>query len=354
MNPKKRIYLDPKNDLTFRKIFGERPHLLISFLNSILPLEEGQVIEEIVYTNNEMLPELPGLKRSMVDVNCTDNHGRTFIVEMQMYWTSSFKQRMMFNAGKAYVRQLKDGGKYRTLQPVYGLSLVDDIFHREKEMENTFYHHYRMVHAEDSKKQIEGIELIFVELPKFKARNYNDKRMQTLWLRFLTEIDQSTENVEEELINEDLIREALDCVSRDAFTSEELDRYDKYWDSIRVEKAAIEDLTERNKKLLKEHEELERRNEEVRKQNEEVRKQNEEVRKQNEEVRKQNEEERKQKEEERKQKEEVQLKLAKILINQGLSNEEIAAETGLDLERINSLLQPKIANPSLSLHYSCF
>lgn len=24
-------YLDPKNDLTFRKIFGERPHLVKSF-----------------------------------------------------------------------------------------------------------------------------------------------------------------------------------------------------------------------------------------------------------------------------------------------------------------------------------
>lgn len=27
-------YLDPKNDLIFKKVFGEHPHLLISFLNS--------------------------------------------------------------------------------------------------------------------------------------------------------------------------------------------------------------------------------------------------------------------------------------------------------------------------------
>ena len=27
-------YLDPKHDLVFKKIFGERPHLLISFLNA--------------------------------------------------------------------------------------------------------------------------------------------------------------------------------------------------------------------------------------------------------------------------------------------------------------------------------
>ena len=34
-------YLDPKNDLTFRKVFGQHPHLLRSFLNALLPLEEG-------------------------------------------------------------------------------------------------------------------------------------------------------------------------------------------------------------------------------------------------------------------------------------------------------------------------
>ncbi len=337
MNPKYIRYLDPKNDLTFRKIFGQRPHLLISFLNSMLPLEEGQVIEEIVYTDNEMLPELPGFKRSMVDVNCKDNRGRSFIVEMQMYWTSSFKQRMMFNAGKAYVRQLEDGDKYRKLKPVYGLSLVDDIFHKEKEMEDTFYHHYRMVHAQDSKKQIEGIELIFVELPKFKARNLTDLRMQTLWLRFLTEIDQKTENVKEELMRDELIREALECVSRDAFTPQELAYYDKFWDAVRVEKAAIEELTERNQRLIQEQGELMKFKDELEKQKKEERRQKEEERRQKEEERRQKEEERRLKEEERRLKEEALIKLAKILIKQGLSTEEVAKETGLDLDRIKSL-----------------
>ncbi|CAN5364630.1 hypothetical protein BH10PSE19_BH10PSE19_05720 [soil metagenome] len=31
-------YLDPKSDVVFKKIFGEHPHLLKSFLNSMLPL----------------------------------------------------------------------------------------------------------------------------------------------------------------------------------------------------------------------------------------------------------------------------------------------------------------------------
>ena len=40
-------YLDPKNDFTFKRIFGEHPDLLISFLNALMPLEENQLIESV-------------------------------------------------------------------------------------------------------------------------------------------------------------------------------------------------------------------------------------------------------------------------------------------------------------------
>jgi predicted transposase/invertase (TIGR01784 family) len=246
-------YLDPKNDLTFRKIFGERPHLIKSFLNSILPLNDGQLIEKVEYLEPELIPELPNLKRSIVDVHCTDNYGRYFIVEMQMYWTSAFKQRMLFNTGKAYVRQLKSGGKFRELKPVYGLSLVDDIFHTSDELKDTYYHHYRMVHAQQTNEHIDGLELIFVELPKFKAQNFTDKKIQTLWLRFLTEIDENTEKTPEDLLENKEIKEALECVSQAAFSEEELLYYDQYWDAIRVEKAAIEELKKRNQELNEEN-----------------------------------------------------------------------------------------------------
>ena len=170
-------YLDPKNDLTFKRVFGEHPHILISFLNALLPLD-GQTIESIEYLNGELIPELPGLKHSIVDVRCKEKEtGRQFIVEMQMYWTNAFKQRMLFNASKAYVQQVKKKGKYSDLEPVYGLSLVNEDFETEEAFKNIYYHHYRMVHTEFNEKHIEGLELVFVELPKFKAQNYTERRI---------------------------------------------------------------------------------------------------------------------------------------------------------------------------------
>ena len=57
-----------------------------------------------------------------------------------MVWTPEFKYRVLFNASKAYVRQIKTGVNYELLQPVYSLNLVNDIF--EPEMKG--YYHYSM------------------------------------------------------------------------------------------------------------------------------------------------------------------------------------------------------------------
>ena len=99
-------YLDPKNDLVFKRVFGEHPEVLRAFLNAVLPLKPEGLIASLEYLTPEQTPEIPLLKYTIVDVRCRDQHGREFIVEMQMQWTTSFLQRVLFNASKAYVRQL--------------------------------------------------------------------------------------------------------------------------------------------------------------------------------------------------------------------------------------------------------
>ena len=42
-------YLDPKADLTFKKIFGNHPKRLISLLNALLPLSEDELIQQEQY-----------------------------------------------------------------------------------------------------------------------------------------------------------------------------------------------------------------------------------------------------------------------------------------------------------------
>ena len=223
-------YLDPRADLTFKKIFGEHKHLVISLLNALLPLGEDECVESIEYWPAEMIPvRTESEKYSIVDVCCRDNKQREFIVEMQMSWTESFKKRVLLNASKAYVAQSVKGMAYSSLQPVYALNFVNGVFQNDLP---DYYHYYHLVHDKYTDKVIDGLHLIFVELPKFSPHTVSEKKMQVLWLRFLTEINDKTQEAPAELLENPEVCEALEIVERAAFNDAEMRAYDKFWDGV--------------------------------------------------------------------------------------------------------------------------
>ena len=227
-------YLDPKADLTFKKIFGEHKNLVISLLNALLPLDDDEWVESIEYWPAEKIPDrTEAEKYSIVDVCCKDNKKREFIVEMQMTWTDSFKNRVLLNASKAYVAQAEKGMNYASLQPVYALNFVNAEFLKDVD---DYYHYYHLVHDRYTDKVIDGLHLIFVELKKFKPQTFSEKKMQVLWLRFLTEINDETREVPAELLENAEVSEALEIVERAAFDDGEMRAYDKFWDNVSIQK----------------------------------------------------------------------------------------------------------------------
>ncbi|HOY12399.1 MAG TPA: Rpn family recombination-promoting nuclease/putative transposase [Saprospiraceae bacterium] len=236
-------YLDPKNDLIFKRVFGEHPNITISFLNALLPLEDGNEIISIEYMQTELVPEKPHLiKNSIVDVRCKDSFERQFIVEMQMIWAETFKYRVLFNASKTFVRQLQKTEDYIKLKTVYALSLIDDIFDKESEES---YHHYKLTNQNDLTKTIDGMELIFVELPKYKLKNLNDKKLNILWLRYLTEMEKLMDMQKANISLPEEILQAIELTHESNYTPEQLAAYDKYIDAIRTEKTLIADAEAR-------------------------------------------------------------------------------------------------------------
>ena len=232
-------YLDPKADLTFKKVFGEHKDLLISLLNALLPLSGDEQVESVEYLPAELVPDLPMGKNSIVDVRCKDLSGRQFIVEMQMIWTPAFQQRVLFNASKAFVRQLRRNRKYELLQPVYSLNLVNETFMNDYPDE--FIHNYNIVHELHSDKIIEGLHLTFVELPKFKPQTIAERKMAVLWLRFLTEINEETTVVPDELLQNPETSKALKEVEESAYTEHEMDAYEDFWDKLGAERLVLVD-----------------------------------------------------------------------------------------------------------------
>ena len=132
--------------------------------------------------------------------------------------------------------------EYKGLQPVYALSLVNEIFEKDTSL---WFHHYKMVHLEHSEIVIDGLQLLFVELSKFKTNNYQEKKLSVLWLRFLVELENMTEMIDEDLLSIPEIKKAVELTKESYYTPAELEAYDKYWDNIRTEKAFIADAEAR-------------------------------------------------------------------------------------------------------------
>jgi predicted transposase/invertase (TIGR01784 family) len=153
-----------------------------------------------------------------------------------MLWTDSFKSRVLFNASKAYVRQIEKGQQYKGLEPVYSLSLVNENFEPNS---TNYFHHYKIIHSQDSNLILKGLELVFIELPKFKAQNFTDRKLSVLWLRFLAETKDGQENMPEEFSEDQNIRKAVELLKESSYSKLELEAYDRYWDSISSEKTLI-------------------------------------------------------------------------------------------------------------------
>ncbi len=77
-------FLDPKNDVAFRRIFGTEKNkdILIHFLNDILGFTGKNAIQDIEFLSTIQDPDIASKKQSIVDVLCRDSTGVQCIIEM--------------------------------------------------------------------------------------------------------------------------------------------------------------------------------------------------------------------------------------------------------------------------------
>ena len=226
-------YLDPKADLTFKRVFGEHPDLVISLLNALLPFQtKEEEIQSVEYLTPFHAPDNLFFNENVVNVKCTNNNGSHFFVQIQTFWAPLFSLHVKPNSSKAYISKLgkRIGMNYQ--EPVFSLNLVREIV--DADVDN-YYHFYDIVQDDLTERIIDNFHLVFVELPKFTPHTMGEKRMQVLWLRYLTEIDGYMETVPQELLDIPEINKAMEVVEESAYTPEQLLGYDKFWDIIRTE-----------------------------------------------------------------------------------------------------------------------
>src|SRR5271170_377129 len=98
------VFLDPTNDIAFKKLFGNqnKKEVLINFLNNVLERPQGEKIVEVTINDPNNYPEFVEpvepeeqaknskqkkqkyntSKYSIVDVSATDQTGKNYIIEV--------------------------------------------------------------------------------------------------------------------------------------------------------------------------------------------------------------------------------------------------------------------------------
>ena len=150
--------------------------------------------------------------------------GRSFIVEMQSYWNRFFFSRTIFNAASMYTKQLAKGNPFDRLKEVYALALVNDKVFNYDDDDGYMQEFYitNKKHPEDIRRDL---SLIFIELVKYKPKDRGSRAIKELWLRFLTEINEQTQKVDDVLLENPEISQALQILEASAYSDADIFAY---------------------------------------------------------------------------------------------------------------------------------
>jgi predicted transposase/invertase (TIGR01784 family) len=161
-------FADIKNDIAFRKIFGneQKTAPLISFLNAALQLEGDERVANVSLANPYQFPRIAGEKATILDVRATDQSGRKFVVEMQVADKKGFDKRVQYYMARDYSMQIDEGEKYPLLNPAYFIGILDFPFGVD-----TDYHTRHLILNKSTQEHLlKDIQFSFIELPKFDKK----------------------------------------------------------------------------------------------------------------------------------------------------------------------------------------
>lgn len=216
-------YLDPTNDLAFKKVFSDEARML-KLLNAIMRLPEHLQIESLEYISSEQVPDLGQLKRSIIDIKCRDKQGNTYIVEMQNGYAEAFLKRTQFYASKALTNQLDRGKSYAEIAPVILVAIVHNFRPLQDDNLDVITFH-RNVEVSTGKSYLKDLSYVFVELDRFNKKEEELESFEDHWLYFLSkwyEIQHPPANLKDK----DVLS-AYDAVDQFNWSKEELEWYDK-------------------------------------------------------------------------------------------------------------------------------
>lgn len=249
LNPEGFVYIDLKNDFSFKKVFGSKGNedLLLLLISSILP---DKHIASVELSNQERMGNRHGSRKAVNDIHCTTESGEEFIVEMQLGDQDFFSDRMLFYASFSITDQIRIGDisqtKYR-LKPIYVIGITDFII-KEIDSDDNVVHSYALYETNDRSCSFTGsLNFVTVELPKFR-KTYDELETDLDKMLYLFQNLPAIRDVPEKIQGQgfDKLFKVCKFASMDKMSQRE---YLSYLMALRDERARMATATDRGLEL---------------------------------------------------------------------------------------------------------
>lgn len=240
-------FVDVKNDVAFRKIFGneKKTKILLSFLNAALQLEGHDQIVQVTILNPYQLPRIAGEKATIIDVRAVDQRGRSFIVEMQVAAVSGFDKRVQYYVSRDYSMQIDSGDDYLKLRPTIFIGILDFAYFETED----YLSHHLILDEKTLEHRLKDMRFCFLELPKFHKEAHELTAPIEKWTYFLKNAETLT--VIPDNVSDEGLLEAYNDADKHNWSKEDLIQYDNYLIHVQDERGRIQFVEEQREAAVR-------------------------------------------------------------------------------------------------------
>ena len=161
-------FVDLLLDAGFKHVFGRQSNkdILIVFLNQIIP---DRKIVDLMYNQNEQIPENKESKASRFDLYCTTDDGSRIIVELQREEQHDYINRSLYYSSFPMSEQVRVGNETYEFSHIYAVNILNFTL-KETAHRNDVISVFRYKELYDNTLLTDRKTIIYLELPKFKKK----------------------------------------------------------------------------------------------------------------------------------------------------------------------------------------
>ncbi len=227
-------FINPFTDIGFKLIFGQEisKPLLIDFLNNLL--EDELKITNLSFLDKEQMPENDTDRSLIYDIYCELESGEYIIVEMQNQSQSYFKDRSLFYASKAIIRQGKRGTQWE--YDVKSVYLIAFLNFKLPDISDEFRTDVALMNMRSKELFSDKLRLIYLQLPLFEKEADECSTDFERWIYVLKHME-TLQRFPEEFQNA-VFKKLAEITDYSSLTPYERDLYDeslkKFRDTLAV------------------------------------------------------------------------------------------------------------------------